>query len=156
MDLLIGGVTIALVGLLVYTIFTEPPSSGCLSVDAARALDEKKKAGAARLRQPRPAAEAPAAPAISEAAPVAVAETPAVDYAESPLAAPPEQLRNPATGEIAPVPGNYRFAKRWIKEALVAEGLLDKVYANNELDAAVSGQVKAALLEFRQLVKYHA
>jgi hypothetical protein len=157
MDLLIWGVAIALIGLLAYTIYNEPPSSGCLSADAARALDEKKKAGGGQRRPPRPVAEAPAAPAIAETAPVVVTETPGVDDQDPPLMiAQPNQLRNPATGETAPVPNNYRFAKKWIKEALVTEGLLERVYAINELDAAVSERVKAALLEFRQLVKYHA
>lgn len=65
-------------------------------------------------------------------------------------------LRNPLTGEAAALPNNYRFAKKWIKEALVAEGLLDKIYKNNELDAATSKKVKAALGQFKTLTQYHA
>jgi hypothetical protein len=41
-----------------------------------------------------------------------------------------------STGEEARVAGNYRMVKRWIKEALVEEGLLGKIYKNNELDEA--------------------
>ena len=67
----------------------------------------------------------------------------------------PEQYRNPSSGETAAVPTNYRFAKRWIKEALVAEGLLDKIYKNNELDGAAGKKVKKALDEFKKLAKYH-
>jgi len=67
----------------------------------------------------------------------------------------PEQYRNPGSGEMAAVPTNYRFAKRWIKEALVAEGLLDKIYKNNELDGAAGKKVKKALDEFKKLAKYH-
>jgi hypothetical protein len=64
-------------------------------------------------------------------------------------------LRNPLTGEESPVPGNYRFAKKWIKEAMVAEGLLKKVYKNSELTEAVSPKVKEAIEQFKQLPQYH-
>jgi hypothetical protein len=65
-------------------------------------------------------------------------------------------IRDPKTGEVASVPANYRFAKRWIKDALVAEGLLDKVYKNGELDAANSAKVKRALEQLKKLEKYQA
>lgn len=65
-------------------------------------------------------------------------------------------LRNPSTGEVSPVPGNYRFAKKWIKEAMVAEGLLNKVYKNSELTEAVNPKLRAALEQFKQLEQYHA
>ena len=65
-------------------------------------------------------------------------------------------LRNPLTGESAAVPTNYRFAKRWVKEALVAEGLLDKVYTNAELEAGAAGKVREALAAFKKLAKYRA
>ena len=68
----------------------------------------------------------------------------------------PKALRHPESGESAAVPSTYRFAKRWIKEALVSEGLLDKVYKNKELDADNTEKVKAALAEFKTLEKYHA
>ncbi|MGR9105960.1 MAG: hypothetical protein ACU843_03420 [Gammaproteobacteria bacterium] len=68
----------------------------------------------------------------------------------------PTQYRNPDTGATAAVPSNYRFAKRWIKEALVTEGLLDRVYKNNELDDETSQKVKDALDKFKDLPKYHA
>jgi hypothetical protein len=63
-------------------------------------------------------------------------------------------LRNPKTKETANVPNNYRFAKRWIKEALVEEGLLDKIYKNNELDDAVNEKVKEAIDQLKALKKY--
>jgi hypothetical protein len=66
------------------------------------------------------------------------------------------QLRNPVDGEKANVPSNYRFAKKWIKEALVAEGLLDKIYKNSELSDANAVKVKAALEQLGQIEKYRA
>jgi len=65
-------------------------------------------------------------------------------------------LRDPKTGDTSPVPTNYRFAKKWIKEALVAEGLLKKVYKNSELTEAVAPQVKQALEKLKLIDKYHA
>jgi len=104
---------------------------------------------------PPPAVEPlPAKPA---SAPAEAAAKPA----PASVAAPAEpakivDLRNPLTGEVSPVPGNYRFAKKWIKEAMVTEGLLNKVYKNSELNEAVNPKVKAAIEEFKRLEKYHA
>lgn len=66
----------------------------------------------------------------------------------------PDYYRNPKTNELAPVPNNYRFAKRWIKKALVEEGLLGKIYRNNEMDGKNSRKVKKALDELAKLPQY--
>ncbi|MBP1150365.1 MULTISPECIES: hypothetical protein [Methylocaldum] len=108
--------------------------------------------------------------ADSTPTPVAAPETKAEEAAGAPAvaetAAPAEeeaaqterggQLRNPATGEVSPVPTNYRFAKKWVKEALVAEGLLDRVYKPTELNDAVAGKIKDALDKLKTLDKYRA
>ncbi len=65
-------------------------------------------------------------------------------------------LRDPKTGEVATSYNNYRFTKRWIKEALVSEGLLEKVYKNNELDAATEAAIKEALVKLEGIDKYKA
>ena len=65
-------------------------------------------------------------------------------------------LKDPKTGEIATSYSNYRFTKRWIKEALVTEGLLDKVYKNNELDAPIETAIKEALAKLEAIDKYKA
>jgi len=65
-------------------------------------------------------------------------------------------IRNPKTGEVASLASNYRFMKRWVKEALVAEGLLDKIYKNNELDAGAESRIKQALLELQEKESYRA
>ena len=65
-------------------------------------------------------------------------------------------LRDPKTGEIATHYSNYRFTKRWIKDALVTEGLLDRVYKNNELDAATEATIKQALVMLEAIDKYRA
>ena len=79
--------------------------------------------------------------------------TPAVT--EEPKAA-ASGFKHPETGETAANPTNYRFAKRWIKDALVSEGLLDRRYSNNELNKPdVSKRVKKALDQFKGIEKYH-
>lgn len=64
------------------------------------------------------------------------------------------KLKNPETGEVVNVPGSYRFVKRWIKDALVSEGLLDKVYKNNELDDASNKKIKKAIDKLKAIKKY--
>ncbi|MGR9101032.1 MAG: hypothetical protein ACU826_10740, partial [Gammaproteobacteria bacterium] len=82
--------------------------------------------------KPKPAAKAKAVEKVK------VAEAPKAEPAKKAAATTGSiTLKNPATGETASVPTNYRFAKRWIKEAMVSEGLLDKIYKNNELEGAV-------------------
>lgn len=54
-------------------------------------------------------------------------------------------LKNPQTGEIVTSYGNYRFMKRWIKEALVTENLLEKIYKNNELTDEIEVKIKEAI-----------
>ncbi len=127
---------------------------------------------------PAPAAPKPAVTAVSAAppapapaeksAPAPTAKNPATPAkpAETPPKAAPvkasdepvklaDELKNPATGELTAAPGNYRFAKKWVKEALVQEKLLDKIYKPNELDDATS-KVKEAIDKLRGMKKYQA
>ncbi|MDD5580498.1 MAG: hypothetical protein PHY16_14620 [Methylobacter sp.] len=63
-------------------------------------------------------------------------------------------IKDPKTGEIATAYSNYRFTKRWIKDALVSEGLLEKVYKNNELDDAAESKIKDAIHKLETMDKY--
>ena len=63
-------------------------------------------------------------------------------------------LKNPKTDEVATTYSNYRFTKRWIKDALVTEGLLEKIYKNNELDSAIEATIKDALVKLEAIDKY--
>jgi len=121
-----------------------------------------------------PIAEAPAKPLTTSSRPVAPAQPkaaksttkavkPAVSEAAKPVVAATEAagankstVRDPKTGETASVAGNYRFMKRWVKEALVAEGLLEKVYKNNELDEGAEAKIKQALANLQEIDKYRA
>ena len=63
-------------------------------------------------------------------------------------------LKDPKTSEVATTYSNYRFTKRWIKEALVAEGLVEKVYKNDELNPAVEAKIKAGIIKLEGMKKY--
>ena len=99
------------------------------------------------------AAPVKAAPKAAKAAPAQSAPAKPAAEANVKLA---DELRNPATGEVTSVPANYRFAKKWIKDALVSEKLLDRVYKPNELDDATSRKVKDAIDQLRAIKKYQA
>ena len=63
-------------------------------------------------------------------------------------------LKDPVTGEVVTTYTNYRFTKRWIKEALVAEKLVDKIYKNDELNADAEAKIKAGLIKLEGMKKY--
>jgi hypothetical protein len=65
-------------------------------------------------------------------------------------------LKDPKTGEVATAYSNYRFTKRWIKDALVTEGLLEKVYVANELNAETDAKIKEAIAKLEAIDKYKA
>jgi hypothetical protein len=129
---LLLGVTVVFVVYVLYEVFKTVSQSD---------------AGQTRVSESAPVTTEQAAPAQ----PAAEESAPSAEEAEKTIV-----LHNPATGETSPVPTNYRFAKKWIKEALVVEGLLKKVYKNSELTESVSAQVKEALEKFKHIEKYHA
>ncbi|BBL73494.1 hypothetical protein [Methylomagnum ishizawai] len=110
------------------------------------------------VAEPAPVVQAAAEPEIAEptTGPASAAEPAPAAPAKAGLPERGPNLRNPATGETAAFPTNYRFAKKWLKEALVEEGLLDHIYKPSELDGAGAVVVKEALEKFRHLEKYHA
>lgn len=63
-------------------------------------------------------------------------------------------IRNPETGEVAKIASSYRMCKRWIKEALVTEGLLEKIYKTNEVDDAAKVKIDKALTKLAKMEKY--
>lgn len=97
-----------------------------------------------------PKATATKAPKATTAKPATAKKTTAVAAAQS------TGLKDPKTGEVATAYSNYRFTKRWIKEALVAEGLLEKVYTANELNAEVDAKIKEAIAKLEAMDKYKA
>jgi hypothetical protein len=138
--------TVVFVGYVLYTVFQT------VSRPASTAATTSSCAPEAAMETP------PEEPAAEEAAAAAAAEeeTPAMEEPASETGEKAASLRNPATGEVAAAPTNYRFAKKWIKEALVAEGLLERVYKNAELEGEMAQKVKDALERFKGLAKYQA
>jgi len=65
-------------------------------------------------------------------------------------------LKDPKTGDVVTAYSNYRFTKRWIKDALVAEGLLEKVYSANELNAEIDAKIKEAIAKLETMDQYKA
>lgn len=120
----------------------EPETTPVVAAVAAPA--EQAVAG---TEKPKPAAKKAATPA-KKTAPAKAAEPVAAQEPRKP------GLRNPETGEVATSYGNYRFAKRWIKDALVAEGLIDKVYKSAELDDAAETKIKDAIAKLEAMDKY--
>lgn len=117
---------------------------------------ETKKPSAKPATTPEPKAaktetQSPPAKPVNKTTSAKPQKAPAEKAAASSSA---HSLKNPKTGEVAKMPSNYAFAKRWIKEALVEEGLLDKIYKNNEIDAAVTAKIHDALQQLQALEKY--
>jgi hypothetical protein len=108
----------------------------------ASKAEPKVAAKAEAKASPKPAPKPKAAAKPSAPAPAAIAAS--------------TGLKDPVSGEVSSSYGNYRFTKRWIKDALVAEGLLPKVYKNTELDATVESQIKAAIAKLEAIDKYKA
>ncbi|MFZ2311336.1 MAG: hypothetical protein WAV82_01850 [Methylobacter sp.] len=125
-----------------------------------KAVATKAKPAVAKAAAPKAAATkaavAPKPAATKAAAPKAAAPKVAAKKATTVATAPAAGLKDPKTGEVAKTYSNYRFTKRWIKEALVAEGLLDKVYTNNELDTATEAKIKSAIAQLESMAKYQA
>ena len=91
--------------------------------------------------------------------PPQAAEQPAETPTESTSVIDPDtihNLRNPLTGEVSKIATNYPFTKRWIKEALVTEGLLTKIYSTHELNDEINAQIKQAINTLKTLSRYQA
>ncbi|MGZ5007091.1 MAG: hypothetical protein ACXWE9_05505 [Methylobacter sp.] len=119
---------------------------------------------AAAKTAPPPVAAKPAAtktkaaakPAATKAAKTTAAKPAAAKKAAAAPTTPSAGLKDPKTGEVTTTYSNYRFTKRWIKDALVTEGLLEKVYTANELNADTDAKIKQAIAKLEAMDKYKA
>lgn len=128
-------------------------------VGDSKAVKSESKPSPAPAKKPEP--KKTSAPKQAAKAPMAKKVAPAKKTTSrskpKPVAATSsdvKELRNPATGEVSKIAANYRFMKRWIKDALVSEGLLDQVYKNNAIDDAADAKIDAALEKIKALAKY--
>ncbi|TAN67081.1 MAG: hypothetical protein EPN17_12730 [Methylobacter sp.] len=113
------------------------------------------KAVAPKVATTKAAATKPAttAPAASKATTV---KKPAAAKKAAAVVAKRTGLKDPKTGDVVTAYSNYRFTKRWIKDALVAEGLLEKVYSGKELNAEAEAKIKEAIGKLESMDKYKA
>lgn len=149
--------TIVFVAYVVFVVIGEKKDTS----ESSKPEEVKQEAVEPQVQQPEKAVPPPtvvksaAKPARAKSAaakPAATKTTPAKAAAAPAPAS--DSLKNPKTGEVTKVPNSYAFAKRWIKDALVEEGLLEKVYKNNELDEATGAKIQAALQQLRTMDKY--
>lgn len=138
---------------------TEAPKPAVVVEPVEVKVEPKAEKPAPAKAKPATSKPAAAKSAAKTAKPKAAAKPKATATAAAEPAAstavPSDSLRNPKTGEIVKIPNSYAFAKRWVKDALVEEGLLDKIYKNNELDNQANAKIQAAMEQLKQMAKYH-
>ncbi|MDI1276603.1 hypothetical protein [Methylobacter sp.] len=125
------------------------------AIKPAEAKTVAPKAAATKAAQPvaaKPVATKATATKTTKAASAksATAKKPAAVAAKS------AGLKDPKTGDVVTAYSNYRFTKRWIKDALVTEGLLEKVYTANELNAEIDAKIKEAIAKLEAMDQYKA
>ncbi len=140
--------TTLFVAYVIYVIVNEKKTGSAATKSTPAATQPKQQATVAEVsKAPAAAAKPAAAKKPAEAAPKPM-----------PVAAPEAikgtGLKDPKTGEVATTYSNYRFTKRWIKEALVAEKLVDKIYKNDELNADAEAKIKAGIAKLEGMKKY--
>lgn len=138
--------TIVFVAYVVYVVVNEHKATA------------KSQEPEAKPEAPKVTVEQPMTKVIAKKAKPATTIKPAIIKKAPPAATTQDivkkGLRNPKTGEVATYYNNYRFTNRWVKDALVTEGLLEKVYKNTELDAAIEATIKDALVKLEAIDKY--
>jgi len=147
--------TTIFVAYVIYVVVSEQKATSKPQVPQA-----KPEKPVAAVKQPAPQS-APTKEKAAEIKPKPVAAAAKQPEPAPQPASPPQEtgkrgLKDPKTGEVTTAYTNYRFTKRWIKEALVAEGLVSKVYKNDELTADIEAQIKTAVLKLEALDKYRA
>ena len=134
-------------------VTTEKPAE---AKTAAPKTTAPKAAAATKPAATKAAApKAAAKPAATKAAKTTTAKPAAAKKATA-AATSSAGLKDPKTGEVTTAYSNYRFTKRWIKDALVAEGLLEKVYTANELNSDTDAKIKEAIGKLEAMDKYKA
>lgn len=148
--------TTLFVAYVIYVIVNEKKAGGTTTKHSAAATQPMQQATVEELK-PKTAAEK-AKPAVTKTATVKLAAAKKTIEVPTPVAEPEtikgSGLKDPKTSEVATTYSNYRFTKRWIKEALVAEGLVEKVYKNDELNPAVEAKIKAGIIKLEGMKKY--
>ncbi len=138
------------VAYVIVGVVSEKKSTATTSTDSQK--KPEKPVVAAKPARPRSAPKTKKVADVKSVAAVANQPEPATARQD----AGKRGLKDPKTGEVATAYSNYRFTKRWIKEALVAEKLLDKIYKNDELTADIEVKIKSAVIKLENIDKYRA
>ena len=153
----------------VFTVYVVHSAFSKNQEKKAKAVDkkaEKPKAESPPVKQeknkpiakPKPKAKKPAPKKTTptkKVAPVKKATPAKKTTATKKTSSMPEgSMRNPETGEVDKVASHYRMLKRWIKDALVEEKLLDKIYKSNELDDTAKKKIEQAVAKMQKMDKY--
>ncbi len=157
-------ITTLFVAYVVYVIANEKKANAAATKPATASAPSEPKAVVMEPVEEKPkAAEAKTKPeTVKAVTKPASASKPAAAKKAAPAAAVQAEpqtikgsgLKDPKTGEVATTYTNYRFTKRWIKEALVAEKLVEKVYKNDEINADVEAKIKAGIIKLEGMKKY--
>ena len=139
-----------IVAYVIYVIVSEQKTTSTSAVSQAK---PEKPVEAVKQSTPQ---SVPKTEKVAAVKPPVASATRKPEPAPAPQYAGKRGLKNPNTDEVATTYSNYRFTKRWIKEALVTEGLLDKVYKNAELNAEIEAMIKGAVVKLEALDKYRA
>jgi hypothetical protein len=134
-----------IVAYVIYVIVSEQKTTSTSAVNQAKS---EKPVEAVKQSTPQSAPKIEKVAAVKSVASATHKPEPATQHAGK------RGLKNPNTDEVATTYSNYRFTKRWIKEVLVAEGLVDKVYKNDELNAELETKIKSAVLKLEANDKY--
>lgn len=145
LELVVYGSIVGYIGYVGYAIVTSCNESQAAAPDLS--TNAKNTTGETKKSTPPVAARKPT---TKTAKPVARAKNTAGGGKKIPSG----NLRNPKTGETTKIGNTYPISKRWIKDALVAEGLLDKVYKVSEIDDAKKIEINLALAKLLKLDKY--
>jgi hypothetical protein len=139
--------TVIYVAYVLYTVFNDRKKTIVKSITPA--AEPEKQVSAVQRSSVEPIPEQKPPKTLKTDVPKTVKST----DTKKPVAT-KKGLKDPKTGDIATTYNNYRFTKRWIKEALVTEGLLEKVYKNNELNAEIEAEIKVAIAKLETMEQY--
>jgi hypothetical protein len=154
-------ITTLFVAYVVYVIVNEKKANTTEAKPAAATAPSEPKPTVIAEEKPKttetatkPAAAKAVTKPAAEPKPAAAKKAVTVAAKVEPQAIKGSGLKDPKTGEVATTYTNYRFTKRWIKEALVEEKLVEKVYKNDELNADVETKIKAGIAKLEGMKKY--
>ncbi len=155
-------ITTLFVAYVIYVIVNEKKTEAASTKTVAAASSAKPQIVQEDKIEPAKTVEVKVKAATNKTAPKPATAKKAATSSATEAAAPKEEpvsvkgsgLKDPVSGEVVKTYTNYRFTKRWIKEALVAEKLVEKIYKNDELNPEIEDKIKAGIAKLETMKKY--